>query len=178
MKDEALVGRVAAGDHDAFAALYDRHAALVYGVARRMLGDGPAAEDVTQSVFLQIWSRPQMFRGGNFAGWIARVTRNACLDIVRSAAVRLRDPELPDDDVVASSQTDEDVLSKISAAAVASALALLPAEQRDPIERAYFEGLSYREVAEKLGAPVGTVKSRIRTGLHRLSELLHQAVTT
>jgi RNA polymerase sigma-70 factor, ECF subfamily len=177
MKDEALVGRVATGDHDAFTALYDRHSALVYGVARRVLGDGPAAEDVTQSVFMQVWTRPDSFRGGNFAGWVARVTRNACLDIVRSAAVRLREPELSDD-IAAEAQIDEDVIAKMGAAAIAGALSALPPDQRDPIERAYFEGLSYREVAEKLGAPVGTIKSRIRTGLHRLSELLRQAVTT
>src|SRR5437660_9493999 len=65
MQDDVLVNRIAGSDHDAFAALYDRHSALVYGVARRLLGDGPQAEDVAQSVFLQVWTRPEAFRGGN-----------------------------------------------------------------------------------------------------------------
>src|SRR2546427_11196337 len=97
MQDDVLIDRVGGGDHEAFAALYDRHSPLVYGIARRMLGDGPQAEDVAQSVFLQVWVRPDAFRGGNFGAWIARVARNACLDILRSSAVRLREPELLDD---------------------------------------------------------------------------------
>ena len=176
MTDEALVGRIAEGDHDAFAALYDRHSAVVYGVARRVLGDGPQAEDIAQSVFLQVWTRPELFRGGSFAAWVARVARNAAIDVLRSAAVRLREPELSDD-VEATVCTEDEVFARVSAEAIATALAALPDEQRGPIERAYFRGLSYREVAEEIGAPVGTVKSRIRTGLRRLSDSLREAVT-
>src|SRR5215471_18118090 len=69
-EDGALIERISRGDADAFAQLYDRHAALVYGIARRMLGDPSAAEDIAQSVFLQVWSRPASFQGGNFAAWI------------------------------------------------------------------------------------------------------------
>lgn len=175
MQDDELVRRVALGDRDAFAALYDRHSALVYGVARRMLGDGPAAEDVTQSVFLQVWSRPEAFRGGNFAGWLVRVARNACLDLLRSSATRLREPELSED-VIADVETEEEVFANVRVEAVGAALAQLPTEQRSAIEIAYFEGLSYREVALRLGTPVGTVKSRIRLGLRRLWEALHEKV--
>lgn len=177
MHDELLVDRLSRSDHDAFTDLYDRHSSLVYGVARRILGDGTQAEDVTQSVFLQIWANPRAFRGGSFGAWLARVTRNACLDIVRSSAVRLRDPELPAD-VVGSARTDEEVFANLDAQMLTSALAELPAEQRAPIEQAYFEGLTYREVAEKSGAPLGTVKSRIRLGLRRLWERLRQGVPT
>jgi RNA polymerase sigma-70 factor, ECF subfamily len=177
MQDDVLVERVMVGDHEAFAALYDRHSALVYGVARRILGDGPPAEDVAQSVFLQIWTRPEAYRGGNFGAWIARVTRNACLDIVRSSAVRLREPELPDD-VVAEVQTEDEVFANMRAEAVGAALSALSSDQRSAIEKAYFEGLSYREVAEQMGVPLGTVKSRIRIGLKRLSEALRGRVPT
>lgn len=177
MQDDALVERVGRGDHDAFTALYDRHSALVYGVARRVLGDEAQAQDVAQSVFLQVWTRPESYRGGNFGAWIARVTRNACLDIVRSAAVRTREPELPHE-IAAETQIDEEVFGRMRAESVTSALASLPPDQRSAIEQAYFEGLSYREVAEKLGAPLGTVKSRIRIGLRRLWEALHQEVPT
>ena len=175
MQDDVLVDRVTLGDHESFAALYDRYNPLVYGVARRILGDGPQAEDVTQSVFLQVWTRPEAYRGGNFGAWIARVARNACIDIVRSSAVRLREPEFPDE-VVAEARTEEEVFVNLRAATVTSALAGLPGEQREAIEKAYFEGLSYREAAERLGAPVGTVKSRIRIGLRRLWEALRERV--
>jgi RNA polymerase sigma-70 factor (ECF subfamily) len=177
MQDEALVERIGRGDHDAFAALYDHHSALVFGVARRMLGDGPQSEDVTQSVFMQVWTRPESFRGGNFGAWIARVTRNACLDILRSASVRLREPELPAD-VAADGAVDDEVFARVRAESVNAALAGLPDDQRVAIEQAYFEGLSYREVAERLGAPLGTVKSRIRMGLRRLWETMGQEVPT
>jgi RNA polymerase sigma-70 factor, ECF subfamily len=175
MQDDALMRRVADGDHDSFAALYDRHASLVYGIARRMLGDGPQAQDVAQSVFLQLWVRPELYRGGNFAGWLARVARNACIDILRSSAVRLREPEMPAD-VAADSSVDEEVFAGLRAEAVTAALGQLPPDQRAAIEQAYFGGLSYREVAERSGAPLGTVKSRIRIGLKRLWEALREKV--
>jgi len=138
---------------------------------------GEPTEDVAQSVFLQVWTRPESFRGGNFGAWIARVARNACLDILRSSAVRLREPELSDD-VAADVVIEEEVFANVRAEAVTAALGLLPGDQRTAIEKAYFEGLSYREVAEKLGAPLGTVKSRIRMGLRRLWETLHGEVPT
>ena len=177
MDDSALVRRVAGGDHDAFAALYDKHGALVFGVAKRVLGNQEQAEDVAQSVFLQVWSRPQAFAGGNFAAWIARVARNASVDILRSAAVRKREPEIPVD-LPAEGALEEQVFERMRSAALSDAVATLPDDQRVAIEQAYFAGLSYREVAEALDAPLGTVKSRIRTGLRRLFESLNQAVPT
>lgn len=175
MQDDVLMRRVTAGDHDAFAAVYDRHAALVYGIARRMLADASQAEDVAQSVFLQLWVRPELYRGGNLAAWLARVARNACIDILRSSAVRLREPELPAE-IEADASVDEEVFAGLRAEAVTAALDSLPVEQRGAIELAYFAGLSYREVAERSGAPLGTVKSRIRIGLKRLWETLREKV--
>jgi len=175
MQDDVLMRRVTAGDHNAFAALYDRHAALVYGIARRMLSDTAQAEDVAQSVFLQLWVRPELYRGGNLGAWLARVARNACIDILRSSAVRLREPELPAD-VEADASVDEEVFAGLRAEALTAALDSLPPEQRSAIEQAYFSGLSYREVAERSGAPLGTVKSRIRIGLKRLWETLREKV--
>lgn len=175
--DAALVERVRRGDADAFAQLYDRHAALVFGVARRMLGNATQAEDVAQSVFLQIWSRPASFQGGNFSAWVATVARNASIDVLRSAAVRTREPEMPLD-LPSNIDLDDEVFGRVRAAAVGEALRALPPDQREAIERAYFDGLSYREVAEKLGAPLGTIKSRIRAGLRRLMETLGEVQTT
>jgi RNA polymerase sigma-70 factor (ECF subfamily) len=175
--DATLVQRVAEGDHDAFALLYDRHGALVFGIAKRVLGNREQAEDVTQSVFLQIWTRPEMFAGGNFAAWVARVARNASLDVLRSAAVRTRAPELPLD-VPAEGNLDEYVFERVRSSALTAAVGALPDDQRVAIEQAYFAGLSYREVAERLNEPLGTVKSRIRMGLRKLLESMQQVVLT
>jgi len=175
--DATMVKRSAEGDHAAFASLYDKHGALVFGVAKRILGNREQAEDVTQSVFLQIWTRPESFAGGNFAAWVARVARNASLDILRSAAVRTREPVIPLD-LPAEGALDEQVFERVRAAALTAAVAALPADQRVAIEHAYFGGLTYREVADRLKEPLGTIKSRIRMGLRRLLESLDQAVPT
>ena len=173
--ERSLISRLGRGDREAFATLYDRHAALVYGICNRILRNPAQAEDVTQSVFTTLWAKPQSFNGGNFAGWLSRVARNAALDIVRSAASRTREPELPED-LVADTNLEDIVFSRLRSSAVVEALRELPDDQRDAIERAYFEGLSYREVAESIGAPLGTVKSRIRSGLRRLWESLQRQV--
>jgi RNA polymerase sigma-70 factor (ECF subfamily) len=175
--DATLVKRVAEGDHDAFAMLYDRHGALVFGIAKRVLGNREQAEDVAQSIFLQIWTRPEAFAGGNFAAWVARVARNASLDVLRSAAVRTREPAIPLD-LPAEGALEEQVFERVRASALTAAVAALPDDQRVAIEQAYFAGLTYREVAERLNEPLGTVKSRIRMGLRKLLESMQQVVLT
>jgi len=175
--ERTTLDRLEAGDRAAFTALYDRYAPIVYGIARRILNDPTQAEDVTQSVFTMLWTRPQAFAGGSFGAWISRVARNAALDVVRSAAVRTREPEIPED-LVADDKLEEEVFSRLDAGAVSAALQTLPGEQREAIEQAYFGGLSYSQVATRIGAPLGTVKSRIRAGLRRLWEALHEKATT
>jgi len=166
--DSAILASLQSRDANAFAAIYDRYASLVYGLAKRILRDDAQAEDVTQSIFVGLWAKPDSFRGGNFGAWIARVARNASIDVVRSAAVRMRVPEFPAQ-LASPVALDEVVLDQLESEAVAGALKALPDEQRVPIEIAYFQGLSYREVADRLGEPLGTVKSRIRAGLRRIS---------
>src|ERR1700681_3937076 len=123
--DATLVKRVAEGDHDAFALLYDRYGALVFGIAKRVLGNREQAEDVTQSIFLQICTRPEMFPGGNFGAWVARVARNASVDVLRSAAVRKREPVLPLD-LPAEGALEEQVFDRVRASALTAAVAALP----------------------------------------------------
>jgi len=175
--ESELLRRSAGGDTNAFAAVYDKHAPLVYGLCRRMLANDAQAEDVTQNVFTQLWAKPTSFAGGNFAAWIARVARNACLDVLRSAAVRRREPEIPLD-LPASGSLEDEVFGRLNAGAVGAALRQLPPEQREAIEQAYFGGLSYREAAERLGIPLGTIKSRIRSGLQSLWQTLSRTVAT
>lgn len=173
--EHGVLASVARGDKDAFAGLYDRHVSLVYGIAKRITGNPTQAEDITQSVFTMLWAKPDSFAGGNFAAWIARVARNASLDFVRSAAVRTREPEMPID-IASDNDLEDEVFSRLQSSAIVQALRTLPDDQREAIEQAYFQGLSYSEVAARLGAPLGTVKSRIRTGLRRLWETLQRQV--
>jgi RNA polymerase sigma-70 factor (ECF subfamily) len=166
--------RVRARDADAFEALYDEYHRLVYGLALRVLADAASAEDVTQAVFLKVWSDPELFHGGNFGAWIARVTRNRAVDVVRSRAAHPQTelPEsLPEDDAL------EDVaLARVDAARVREALAQLPGEQRELIELGFFGGITQEQIARTTGLPLGTVKTRIRTGLRKLRGTLEGAV--
>jgi len=168
------MARVRTRDAAAFEALYDAHHRLVYGIAIRILGDAGAAEDVTQAVFLKIWTAPDRFESGNFAGWIARVARNQALDVLRrkSNSETELSEAIPNSDLL-----EEQVFSDIDAARVRDALAQLPSEQREPIELGFFNGITHAEIARQTGIPLGTIKTRIRTGLRRLRSSLEGAVT-
>lgn len=170
-----LMARVRNRDAAAFEQLYDGYHRLVYGIALRILGDVAAAEDVTQAVFLKLWSSPALFAKGNFGAWIARVARNRALDVVRSRTVR-SESELPDamplDDAL-----EDTAFAHIDAEQVRSALSQLPEEQRNPIELGFFGGITHEDIARQTGIPLGTVKTRIRTGLRKLRMHLDGMVT-
>lgn len=160
-------------DAAAFETLYDRHHRLVYGIAMRIVAQQTVAEDVTQAVFLKIWSAPQGFEGGNFAAWAGRITRNRCLDLLRS---RARHPaeELAEDSAFEDA-VEETAFAHLDSAAVKTALGHIAPEQRNLIELAFFGGMTQQRIAEKTGVPLGTVKTRIRTGLQRLRLALEKA---
>jgi RNA polymerase sigma-70 factor, ECF subfamily len=161
-----LMERVRARDPDAFEVLYDAYHRLVYGVALRMLSDPSAAEDVTQAVFLKIWTSPNLFRDGNFAAWISRVTRNRAFDLIRSKSARPESefPEmLPAEDAI-----EETAFANMNAESVRDAMARLPDEQRQLIVLGFFGGVTHEELARRMGLPLGTVKTRIRSGLRKL----------
>jgi RNA polymerase sigma-70 factor (ECF subfamily) len=168
------MARVRRRDASAFEALYDAYHRLVYGVALRMLGDAASAEDVTQAVFLKIWSSPELFESGNFAGWVVRIARNRALDLLRSKSRNYDElsDTLPDTD-----QLEERAFATLDAARVRNALAALPADQREPIEMGFFGGITYEEISRRSGVPLGTVKTRIRSGLRRLRSALEGTVT-
>ena len=162
--DLALVTAVRAGDESAMAALYDRYSSIVYSVALRVLQDTGAAEDVLQEIFMQLWRNPAAFDSsrGNMAAWLAVITRNRAID-----ALRRRRPESDIEDVVVSVQPDlaSDAERARAMDKVRGALQAMPAAQRSALEMAYFEGLTHSEIAEKTGEPLGTIKTRIRSGL-------------
>jgi RNA polymerase sigma-70 factor (ECF subfamily) len=167
--------RVRARDVDAFEQLYDGYHRLVFGIALRMTSDATMAEDVTQSVFLKLWSTPDAFRDGNFSAWLSRVTRNRVLDVLRSRANKPA-TEIPAD-LPAELSLDDDVFARIDAERVRSALAALNDDQRSLIELGFFGGVTHEEIARRTGLPLGTIKTRIRTGLRRMRESLVEAVS-
>jgi RNA polymerase sigma-70 factor (ECF subfamily) len=178
LRDDELMDRLVGRDLAAFEALYDRYGDLVYSVSLRVVGDTYVAEDVTQDVFVRVWRRPEQFdvRRGKFVTWILSVARNRSIDHRRSQARRMRHETLPstdeEEDVLPSDDSRDDpaaatVLSD-DCAAVRAALEVLPAEQKLAIQLAYFGGLTQQEIANKLGQPLGTVKTRIRLGMQKM----------
>jgi RNA polymerase sigma-70 factor (ECF subfamily) len=169
--DLALVTAIRSGDQGAMAALYDRFSSIVYAVALRVLQDTGAAEDVLQDIFMQLWRNPGAFDSsrGNMAAWLAVIARNRAID-----ALRKRRPQDDIEDVIVSVETDlaSETDRSRAMAKVRGALQGMPSPQRSALEMAYFEGLTHTEIAEKTGEPLGTVKTRIRTGLLSLRKIL------
>lgn len=177
--DEELIAGLRARDHQALAALYDRYARSVYSLALHVLRDRAAAEDVTQDVFLQLWREPERYERerGPLGPWLLRIARNRAIDVLRRRT-RERRPLLQDgstEGVFLADQSpgpDEHAWSATLALRVRAALGELSDAQRQVIELAYFRGLTQREMADELGLPLGTVKTRVRTALRRLAEIL------
>jgi RNA polymerase sigma-70 factor, ECF subfamily len=177
MSADGLLARVSAGDELAFARLCDLFSGPVLGEALRHLGDRAAAEDVTQEVFLRIWKGAGSFdpERGSAEGWIATIARNASRDALR----RRRSTSVVDEGAE-QSDPDADPPAEVADAAEAlvlqAAVADLAPAMREVIELAYWHGLSQAEIAERLGLPLGTVKTRTRRGLTLLSEALEGKV--
>lgn len=169
------MARVRVRDARAFEALYDAYHRLVYGIAVRMLGETSTAEDVTQAVFLKVWTSPEMFVSGNFAAWLVRMTRNRTLDILRSKS--RTHAELPLDQPTDDLPEDR-AFAALDAERVRGALKQLPPEQRELIELGFFGGITHDEIARRTGIALGTVKTRIRTGLRSLRSVLEGTVTS
>ena len=175
--DVALLERMTARDQRALAELYDRHAPLLFGLILRILRSRPDAEDVLQEVFVQAWTRTDTYNAslGSPAGCLIGFARNRAIDRLRSNAVRLRTAEqapLPS----ATETPEARAATSERERGVARALAALPSEQRELIEHAYFEGLTQSELAERFKLPLGTVKTRVRTGLATLRGLLQRTL--
>ena len=167
--------RVRSGDARALRELYDRYSPLVYPVALRILGNPTDAEDAVQRCWVQVWETAASYdpRRGPVAAWLVTLVRSRALDLVRSRASRRRAEDTvegePQDSPLDPSETAE---RRNLRERIGQALETLSAEQRQVLEIAYFEGLSQSEIATRLGAPLGTVKSWTRQGLLRLRELL------
>lgn len=164
---DALLDRLAAGDHAALGEVYDRYAGLVNGLALRILRNTAEAEEVIQEVFLQIWRQAVRFdpARGSAEAWICTIARTRALDRLRRRTSRREES-------VEAIPGASDTPKTVEAIAVHKALDTLSADQRTALELAYFEGLTQSEIAARLGEPLGTVKTRIRTAMIRLRDVL------
>src|SRR5262250_1445825 len=166
VSDAEIIARIYSGDEGAMALLYDRYSPVVYAVALRVLSDDSAAEDILQDVFMQLWRNPHAFNAsrGSLAAWLAVIARNRAIDQLRKKRPAAEEIDL---DAVVSVNPDlqNTAERKQAIEKVRGVLASMPAEQRTTLEMAFFEGLTHVEIAGKTGQPLGTIKTRIRSGL-------------
>jgi RNA polymerase sigma factor (sigma-70 family) len=174
--DEALVEAVARADEDALGELYDRFGKVAYGLAYKILQDAALAEDAVQEAFLQIWRSAGAYRPerGKASTWLLTFVHRRAVDLVRREQKRRTLPVVGDPEG-SGPGADEAAVTRTRREIVQDALRRLPAEQREPIELAYYGGLTQSELAERLDQPLGTIKSRMFTGLQRLRVLLAEA---
>jgi RNA polymerase sigma-70 factor, ECF subfamily len=183
LADEELMGLVARRDQRAFEVLYDRHGGIAYSLAYRIVGDAGGAEDVTQEAFLSVWRSEAGYdpARGSVRSWLLGIVRNRAIDVLRrnssgraprldlGAEERLAEVPAPD-------RTDTEALRRDEARSIRGALAQLPEDQSQVIGLAYFGGFSQSEIASMLGAPLGTVKGRMRLGLEKVRSLLAEGI--
>ncbi len=174
--DQALLERVAGKDSQALADLYDRYAPVALALAGRILGDRSEAEDVLQVVFTRVWTDAARYdpAKGSPTSWLLSWVRNGAIDRLRRREA-LQRATLHSIGHAAPGQQDEAHGHEASAEdreRLKQAVAALPADQRQVIELAYFEGLSQTQIAQRLGEPLGTVKTRVRLGMNKLRQAL------
>jgi RNA polymerase sigma factor (sigma-70 family) len=173
LSDEALIALAARGEEPALAALYDRYGRVAYGLALRVLRDATLAEDAVQEAFLAVWRSAHRYipERSKPSTWILTFVHRRAVDLVRREE-RRRVEQLPDDDALSGGSVDEEAWMRLERERVQAALRQLPDQQREALELAYYGGFTQSELAERLGQPLGTIKSRMFTGLARLRELL------
>ncbi len=182
LSDADLIGRAAAGDARALEVLYDRYSRVVFSFALRMVGDRQLAEELLQEVFFRAWQQGGAFNSsrGTFVTWLLSITHNMAIDEVRKRQRRPQKADSEDPETVLAGMADTgagaDVEDEVWLGAlretIVGALNQLPAPQREAIELAYYQGLTQREIAELLGEPLGTIKTRMRLGIQKLREAL------
>jgi RNA polymerase sigma-70 factor (ECF subfamily) len=176
LSDEALVALVARSDDEALAALYDRFGRIAYGLALRVVRDPDLAEDVVQEAFLAVWRSAGRFvaERGKARTWVLTLVHRRAVDLVRREELRRAEPLAAAPEASAEG-TDGQAWLGLQRAHVQQALKKLPDQQREAIELAYYGGFTQAELADRLGEPLGTIKSRMFTGLARLRDLLAEA---
>jgi len=174
LSDEAVVALVARSDEEALAELYDRFGRVAYGLALRIVRDEKLAEDAVQEGFLTVWRNADRFmpERGKASTWLLTLVHRRAVDLVRREDRRRTDPLPETTELTSGDSAADDAWLRFERERVQAALRQLPDQQREALELAYYGGFSQSELAERLGQPVGTIKSRMFTGLARLRELL------
>ncbi|GIV90816.1 MAG: DNA-directed RNA polymerase sigma-70 factor [Chloroflexus sp.] len=180
LSDEFLIDLIVQREEAALGELYDRYAALVYAIALRITGDRQTAEEVMQDVFQNIWQTAGGFRrqAGLVVHWLIGISRHRAIDALRSKRERARRREVTGVDVgtLLPAAVESVLEQRMLRETVRAALADLPPAQRQAIEMAYYGGLTQSEIAEQLGEPLGTIKTRLRLGLLKLRDVLRSLV--
>ncbi|MGH2812951.1 MAG: sigma-70 family RNA polymerase sigma factor, partial [Actinomycetota bacterium] len=174
-KDRDLLSRIGKGDDRAFSALYERYSPAALGLAIRICGDRALAEDVVQEAFLSIWKRPGSYTSerGSIAAYVMGAVHHKAVDAIRKEeSLRRRERAVSDSSETAEDDLEEEGWLAVMRSEVRSAVERLSPLQREALDLAYFEGLTYSEVAEKLRIPLGTAKTRLRDGMLRLRDVL------
>jgi RNA polymerase sigma-70 factor (ECF subfamily) len=183
LDDEVLIALITHAQTEALSALYDRYSRLVYSLALYVLGDPASAEEVTQDVFFRVWEKAGTYRAeqAKVSTWLTSITRNRAIDMLRRRGARPEGHSLGWEELAlqALPKTDgrlpEDRAAQaIQSERVRAAISSLPTEQQRALALAFFEGLSHNEIANRLGQPLGTVKTRIRMAMQKLRSLLHE----
>jgi RNA polymerase sigma-70 factor (ECF subfamily) len=180
LSDVDLIDRASEGDARALEVLYDRYSRVVFSFALRIVGDPQVAEEVLQEVFFRAWQQGSAYRAarGSFITWLLSITHNMAIDEVRRRRRRPQkaDSESPEEVLASVADTapsvEEEVWLGSLRSTIVAALENLPPAQREAIELAYFQGLTQREISERLSEPLGTIKTRMRLGLQKLREQL------
>ncbi len=185
LTDEELLGLITRGSKDALSALYDRYARQAFSLSLRMVENQGLAEEVVQDVFMTVWTRGTTYRSerGPFSAWLLSVTHNRCIDELRKRRRRAKLPTMDIEDLRADPATSPDevpdlVLARLDRQTLLKAMTGLPSPQRQVILMAYFQGLTQSEISDALGTPLGTVKTRMRLGLHKMRDILAAQGTT
>jgi RNA polymerase sigma factor (sigma-70 family) len=179
LSDEALVALAARSDQTALAELYDRYGRVAWGLALRILRDEALAEDAVQEAFLTLWRTAARFvpERSSARTWILTLVHRRAVDLVRREEHRRAEPLELAVEPAAEGAADEDAWLRLERGRVQDALQRLPDREREALELAYYGGFTQSELAQRLGEPLGTIKSRMFTGLARLRDLLAEPPT-
>ena len=177
--DEQLVEALGRGESWVMAALYDRYARLVFSLAYKVLNDRATAEETVQEVFVKVWRRARDYtpERGKFSSWLTGIAHHHAIDELRRRRVR---PSAAEDETAVLEVVDdapaplEKAMQSLERRRIVEALGAIPVDQRRAIELAYFEGFTQQEIADKLGEPLGTIKTRMRLGMQKLKTLLEE----
>jgi RNA polymerase sigma-70 factor, ECF subfamily len=183
--DAVLMRLIAHSKTEALSVLYDRYARLVYGLALQATGEPASAEEVTQDTFLRAWENAATYQSekGKVSTWLASIARNRSIDLMRRKQARRENTQVSLDEppsftLQGNENVENEVDLRSKQRAVRRALAQLPEDQRKALALAYFRGMTHEQIAESLGQPLGTVKTRIRLGMQKLRLCLQEEIAS